>query len=356
MKTDNLSFRIVEITKRNKDNFSDILSEWDEFVYNHPLGNIFQTSYYANIFSERFLDWYLVILLEQNEIVGGMLSQVWPYLGFRNYRLATFKSVYGPLILEKEEYVPIVIRSMFDKVIKIKPLQHIILTSSYRHSEEIKNLGYSEVHHAIKGTFIIDLRKSEKELWRSLEKRCRYAIKRAQKLGVRIVKMDRDFSPYLYYRIHLETARRLNITPNPLSFYTNIWRNLADKFADFYFALFDNKPIAAAIIFKYKNMAYYYSSALLKEFKNTNAMNLLIWNLLLNLKDEGYKFFDMLFHPAKNDTESPEYGLYIFKRSFGGQEVPIFHTEKIFSPMFKFFIQKSFELYNIVQFMFNKQT
>jgi lipid II:glycine glycyltransferase (peptidoglycan interpeptide bridge formation enzyme) len=235
---------------------------------------------------------------------------------------------------------------------KKKPLQHVILTSSYNCIEEIKNIGYHEAPHGIKGTFIIDLRKSEKELWASLEKRCKYSIKHAQKLGVKISKINNNLSPILYYKIHLETAKRLNIRPNPLNFYLSIWRNLTDKFADFYFAFFNNKPIAGIIILKYKDITYLYSSGLLKEYKRTNAMNLLIWNLILDLKYNGFKFLDLLFHPDKNDVKSPEYGLYLFKRSFGGKEVPIYHYEKSFSSeIFKVFSAESFKLYKIIKFL-----
>jgi len=347
-----MSFKIVEVTKKTKNYFSNLILEWDDFVYNHPLGNIFQSSYYANIFSERFLDWNLLILLRGEEIVGGMLSQVWPYAGFRYYRLSTFKSVYGPLFLETEKNPFFLLKSMFNKVMVRKPLQHVILTPSYEYIEELKNMGYHEAPNGVRGTFIIDLRKSEKEIWASLEKRCRYSIKRAQKLGIKISKTNNEFSPILYYKIHLETAKRLNMSPNPLNFYLSIWRNLTDRFADFFFAFFDNKPIAGVIIFKYRDLAYLYSSGLLEEYRSTNAMNLLIWNLMLDLKHDGFKFLDLLFHPGKNDIKSPEHGLYLFKRSFGGKEVPVYHYEKLFSPkIFKVLSTKSFNLYKIIKFL-----
>jgi|GEM_PF-1628887 len=347
-----MSVRIVEVTKKTKNHFSNLILEWDDFVYNHPLASIFQSSYYANIFSERFLDWSLIILLKEKGIVGGMLSQVWPYMGFPYYRLSNFKSVYGPLFLKTEENPSLLLKNMFNGVIKKKPLQHVILMSSYDWVEEIKNIGYRLAPHAIKGTFIVDLKKSEKEIWASLEKRCRYSIKHAKKLGVKISKINNKFSPILYYKIHLETVKRLNIPPNPLNFYLSIWRNLTDKFADFYFAFFDNKPIAGVIILKYRDVAYLYSSVLLEEYKSANVMNLLIWNLMLDLKHKGFKFFDLLFHPGKNDIKNPEHGLYLFKRSFGGKEVPIYHYEKSFSPkIFKIFSAESFKLYKIIKFL-----
>ncbi|MEM2292711.1 MAG: peptidoglycan bridge formation glycyltransferase FemA/FemB family protein [Nitrososphaerota archaeon] len=344
-----MSFRIIEISKNTQNLYSSYLSEWENFVYNSPLGNIFQSSNYAKLFSEKLLDWNLLILLKKGQIIGGMLSQVWPYVGLKCYRFSNFKTVYGPLFIESGKEVSFYLRYMLNRIEVKKPLRHLILTYQ-ANMRELKNKGYYDAPHGIKGTFIIDLKKSENDLWKSLEKRCRYSIKHAHKMGVKALKINNDLSPYLYYNIHMETAKRLNIPPNPLSFYLNIWRIMTDEYADFFFAFFDNKPVAGIIIFKYKDKAYLYSSGLLKEYKNTYAMSLLIWNAILDLKRKGFRFLDMLFHPNKNDKKSPEYGLYLFKRSFGGKEIPVYHYEKIFSPKLDTISENASKLYKIIKF------
>ena len=133
----------------------------------------------------------------------------------------------------------------------------------------------------------------------------------------------------VFHLLHIRTCKRLDISPNPISFYKAIQEELCPKYANFFFAYMNGRPVAGVIVLKYKDTVYYYSSAMLSKYRRSQVMSLLLWNIILWAKDKGFKYFDLLFHPHHKNVNSREYGLYLFKRGFGGEEKRVYHYVKV---------------------------
>lgn len=321
----------------NKENREDILS-WEDFLLRANDGNILQSTLMANVFERAGFDWNLIVARRSKEIVGGALSTIWP--GKKKFkslaRFSTFKTTYGPIVLEKEKGIVVeIVKKIEEYATKNKAMQQILITNYGWMKEEINALKYERNPREVGCTFLIDLRRPEEELWRALGKTaCRKTIRKAEKNGVEVKEDSTQNAPQVMYNLHLKWAKRLGIPSNPLSFFKGIWECLAKrKHAIFFFAYYQGKPIAGSIVLAYKKTIYAYSTASMEEALKLNPSKLLKWHVIRWGKEHGYDFFDLLFAPSGHDQKNPLWGIYFFKKNFGGIEIPVYYYVKKYSPV-----------------------
>jgi len=283
------------------------------------------------------LAWNLVVAKQDNSIVGGALSTIWPGEKMRFLsKFSTFKTTYGPIVSKKngkEKIALEILKKIEETISKNGSMQHIILTKNEWMCKIIKSLGYKINPFIVDCTFIIDLRRSENEIWNALHKKStRYSIKKAEKYGVEVGEEQTKRAPLLMYKIQRDTASRLKIPPPPLSFFESIWENLERKgYAKFFFAYYQGKPIAGLILLLYKKIMHLYIECSLEESLRLSPSKLLNWHAIRWGKEQDYDFYDLLFAPSGKYKDNPSWGLYFFKKNLGGAEIPVFYYEKKYS-------------------------
>lgn len=343
---------IVKLVDKKDD---EEIQRWEDFLLENDDGSILQSSLMGKVFRSCGFDWNLVVAKQNKSIVGGALSTIWPgeKIKFLN-RFSTFKTTYGPIVSAKkgkEKIALEILKKNEETISKRGGMKHITLTKDYWMRREIKSLGYDINPRIVGCTFLINLRMSEEELWKALKRKSvRHAIRKAEKYGVKIREGQTRKAPLIMYNIHLETAKRLKIPPNPLSFFNSIWENLERKrYAKFFFSYHQKKPIAGIIVLIYKRTIYYYFGSSLIEALRLDANKLLQWSVIRWGKEQGYDFYDLLFAPSGKCKNNPSSGLYLFKKSLGGTEIPVFYYEKIYSKKRALFWSKiAIPIYNKV--------
>lgn len=304
-----------------------------------PQAHILQSTLLAEVFQDFSFRPFLAIAERKGEIIGGLMSFIWS----ADYKIpmATFfsrlRSYYGPILLSSDKKIDILRQILLyvnSMAKKRRVIDHEISVPYMGVHDQLKTLGYAQMQHCLRYTFIVNLSKSREELRGSLEKRCKYSIRKAENAGVEIVEGAKNDAPQIFHRLHVHTAKRLGIHPNPYSFTRAIWNILVPrKHARFFFAYYKDNPIAGAIILYFKDKMYYYMSTSLKEYWEVCPNNALQWYVILNGKSHGYQFYDLMGCPGEEEKDHPEYGLYRFKKSFGGEMKRIGATyQKVFSP------------------------
>jgi len=312
---------------------------WNEYLLNSPQAHFLQSIHMVKVFQQISFRPFLVLAEREGSIVGGLISYAW--FGDSKFPLAKLfsrlYSYYGPILSSSEIHTSLLeklLRFVYQINEKNFIMDHQISFIPQMGAHNIlETMKYSETA-SLRYTFVLDLRESRQKLWESLEKRCRSAIRRAENEGLRIVHESSIEAPKIFHWLHLVTAKRLGIHPDPYSFIEAIWKNLVPSgHAKFYFVYHKDHPIAGAIITNFKKKLYYYMSASLKEYRNLYPNNFLQWQIIQDGKNGGYEFYDFMGSPGKEQKEHPEYGLYLFKRSFGGEMVQIGPSySKVFSP------------------------
>ena len=182
-------------------------------------------------------------------------------------------------------------------------------------------------HKIANHTILVDLQKSEEDLWSSMEKKsARWGVKTATKNELRCVVPDsNDFDAF--YELYAERVRAGGISPEAkesihLLSLTRVSKLLVVKYG--------RQVVAGGIILLDKNNKYAIldiATASDKGFE-LQAMPFLYWKLMLIAKEQGLRYFDLGGYDVGAKKGDKLYNINKFKERFGGRvvEQPIHAT------------------------------
>lgn len=142
----------------------------------------------------------------------------------------------------------------------------------------------------INATILIDLRPSEEEIIKNLQKDARWGIKKAEREGLIVEQSDKKRDWEEFYEIYSKTLKNQNLNPESL--------NYLQKNTKVFFVCKKNKKIIAGAGIGFfdefsKKIPRLFFNASLSEFRKYQPNNLLYWNCILWAKKQGYKKFDL---------------------------------------------------------------
>jgi lipid II:glycine glycyltransferase (peptidoglycan interpeptide bridge formation enzyme) len=340
-------------------------SEWEDFLQKEEAGNIFQSPVMMQAYSNALkFDPYLLVVRSDRELLGGMLiyKRFPPKLPIR--LVNELDTSYGPVVAKeitdnvKIKVIQMLLENtrMYADVGTIKHTffireDFIFKKENSAHSSNIGHnifmkVGYRAVPHGYGQTFVIDLEQNMQSIFKKCEKRTRWAFNKAKKFNIKAQVENTQEGLKKFYKLYTSTAKRHNSIITPFNFLDELYSVLMHKgMMDIYIAYFDNMPISAAITLNYKNTAYYYMGASLKNFHYTQANTFLQFFIMNKLKDKGIKKYDLLCAPRSVDVENPQHGVYLFKKGFGGTSIPVFHYERAYNKLLSISEKKLLHIY-----------
>lgn len=195
----------------------------------------------------------------------------------------------------------------------------------------LKKLGFrnAPIHNMdAENAWVLDLEKNEETLLSEMRKTTRYLVKKAQKMPLEILqtKDSKDFEDFnVLYTI---TSKRHNFVPH---------RGMREELRVFgkddeavlFFAKYEGKIIAGAIIIFYGDQAIYHHAASDDAFRDIPAPYLLQWEIIKEAKKRGKKWYNFWGVIPENKPKHPWKGLTLFKMGFGGQRVDAIHAQDL---------------------------
>lgn len=195
----------------------------------------------------------------------------------------------------------------------------------------MKNKGFlfSPIHNMDSEIcWVLNVELSEEELLKNMRKSHRYLIKKAQASKIKIIQTKDPSKIDLFLSLYKDLAARKHFVAH---------RGVKEEYEIFakdneamlFLAEYDRKIIAGSLIDFVGDMAIYRHSSLDKEYKFVPAMNLLLWEAILEAKKRGKKIFNF-WGIAENISKShPWYGLSLFKMGFGGEKREFLHAQDL---------------------------
>lgn len=189
-------------------------------------------------------------------------------------------------------------------------------------------------------TIFIDLVKSTDDLWANLSPSVKYSINRAKREGGKVEIISKPTNELLtkIHPIIVETAKSQKF-PAPsiedLVKKKDLWEE------DFHLAVVKNatgEVCGLKIFLGFNGNIWYMHGGTSSAGRKTKFGYLLLWESILYLKSQGYKFLDL---EGKNDKRFPAFtkgwgGFSHFKERFGGTEAKFpYPYIKYFSPILK---------------------
>jgi len=294
-----------ELNQENWDSF--VLSQNGSFLQSWSWGQFQKTAGKKVLFLKEN-DWQSIVL-----IIPLRLGKTYFYVP------------HGPIWNKNKNNEQIILENFLNKLksaakkynaifLKIEPK-----TSDEKISAVLENLGFKKAERSIQpeDSLIIDISRSEKEIFESFEKRCRNEITFAGKKNVSLYSDSSDTGIKNFLALLEKTAKRDSFRTHPLTYYHALIKTLKSaNQADLFFAKIGQEIISGCIIAYFGSTASYIHAASAGPYR---AANVLVWTAIKEAKKRQHVYFDLYgVAPLDASENHPWRGLTKFKQSFGG--------------------------------------
>lgn len=167
-------------------------------------------------------------------------------------------------------------------------------------------------------TLVVPVLEDPDEQLAKLPKDTRYGVRRAGREGVE-ARLSENVSGDLEEFLGLleQTARRQRFALRSREWYRQLMHDLP---ADLILARHENRVVAGAIVPTFDREAYYLYGASSEASNNLYASYLVQWEALAAARARGASRYDMWGIPCEPRKDHPLWGVYQFKKKFGGFE------------------------------------
>jgi lipid II:glycine glycyltransferase (peptidoglycan interpeptide bridge formation enzyme) len=297
---------------------------WNNFVSTTGECPIIQTIEWGEF--KRISGWQpiRVAVFEQDKIVGGIsiLKRKIPFIG-----KSLFYAPRGPVLdfhnVEIFSLLLSKIRGIAKThnaiVLKIDPEVSDTDTAA---TEILDKYDFHFVKKQIqpRATLFLDLTQSLDDLFANFESKTRYNIRLSVRKGVQVKEMTNIEGVDIFYKIYIETAKRDTFIIHPYEYYKRVVEEMANKgMVHIFFAYYQDKPIAGVYIFSFGHKVWYMYGASLNKYRNVMPNQAIHWEVIKWAKEMGYKTYDLWGIPVNPHPSHPLFGVYRFKKGFGGE-------------------------------------
>jgi lipid II:glycine glycyltransferase (peptidoglycan interpeptide bridge formation enzyme) len=194
-------------------------------------------------------------------------------------------------------------------------------------------------------TIVLDLSLSEKGLMEQMNGSER-KIRKALKEDIRSRRIESRLEIDRYFELSRETSERVRAreayTVYPKRFFEILFDRMGRQgAAAFFLSEFEEQPLAAHVFLTVGDRFLYFHGASTRDRGLTNkqgsASN--FWSAILLAKERGFREFDLGGCTVTNDRAAHGYGVYNFKRKWGGRLETFYVIEQVNS-RFEYAIQK----------------
>ncbi len=301
----------------------DKLTEWEDFLAGHDEANFLQ-SWYWGLFHEHIGHSVIRQGFYQGDTLKGVMQAV-----VEPARRGRHLVIAGGPILDWQDSDAIqtwltTIRQIAKEhqclFVRVRPQ----LLDNADNRQLFSTMGFrkSPMHVTADLTSQLDLTKSDEDLKRSMRKGTRYELNRARKLDIKVeTGIDQSYIDE-FYNLQLKTAKRQNFVPFSRNFLSQqfITFGEANK-ALLYRSSYQGKLLAMAfVIFYGAEAAYHYgaSTELARELPGAYAIQAAA---IAEARRRGCLRYNLWGVTEHGQTKHRFYGVSVFKRGFGGEDV-----------------------------------
>ncbi len=309
--------------------------QWSDFVYNHPDGNIFHTPEMYQVYEETPLYTPIVLFTSDKacNLTGCLCAVIHrQYKDFLGKLTARSIVTGGPIALNNDcgiieellkEYnrliSPLAIYSQFRNISDMSFCRPVFTKCGYTYEEHLN--------------ILVDLTKSEEQLWKDIHTKRRNEIRKAEKAGLVVREFSTKEDIESAYSILQEVYSRAKLPLMNKKLLENAVRILSPGSTNMIRlmgAYKENKLIGVMILLAYKGILYDWYAGSFASCNHFCPNDILPWKTFLQMKKEGYTLFD--FGGAGNP--GVPYGVRDYKLKFGGEVVNFGRYESIHKPFF----------------------
>jgi len=195
-----------------------------------------------------------------------------------------------------------------------------------------------------KYTSIIDLTRSEEEIFAGFKSKTRYNIRLAEKHGIKIKEDNSDQAFEKYLDLLFETTKRQGFYAHNKNYHRQQWQILKPAgISHLLTASYRGKVLSVFLLFSFNDTLYYPYGASTREHRELMAPTLLMWESIKFGKRLGCTQFDLWGDTQPNPPSNhPYYGFHRFKEGFSPKLIEFVGSwDLVIKPFF-------YQIYNLV--------
>jgi len=304
---------------------------WEDFVLAENEANFLQSWYWGEFHRTMEKTINRTGFYEKERLVGVMLSVVEParrgkYLTVPGGPIIDWQN--KELINASAQHVKTIAKENNCVFVRVRPQ----LKSDEFSKKIFKDLGFKKapMHLHAELTSQLDIAKSEEELLAQMRKTTRYEIKKTMKENIKITTSTSPSDIKKFYELQLETAKRQKFVPFSYKFLYEQFKVFAKNGnALLYKAEFGKKLLAQAFVIFYGREAVYHYGASTDEGRHYHGAYLIQWEAIKEAKRRGLTRYNFWGVSPLNNPDHRFYGLSLFKRGFGGEEIEYLHAQDL---------------------------
>jgi lipid II:glycine glycyltransferase (peptidoglycan interpeptide bridge formation enzyme) len=269
-------------------------------------------------------------------IVQGTYSS---YFGFG----MTLEVIRGPIVNAETKETFELVESI------LKELEHyskrkriiraeILVPDSWQLQEVLHKMSYASVGKI--NEYVVNLEGGAQKLWESIDHNKRRNIKKAVKEGVEVVQSHSHEDLETYISMHEATAKRKGFPTYPRSWFEATWKIYKPELSKVFLAYWKGKSVSGVHILIQGKTVYALSAGSRTEGWEVRPNDILHWKAMEWACENGYSKYDMgtVSEPPPTE-ESNEWGIWRWKREWGGSLERVRAFGKILLPRYKLILQ-----------------
>lgn len=297
--------------------------QWDDFVTSHEEANFLHSWQWGEFHLSRGKTVVRRGVFDGDKLIGVYEGEVETARRGRHIAVAggpivdwTDKPVVEALVADMREQG----RKYHCAFVRVRP-QLEKTDESMRLFREL-GLHAAPMYLSVELAGVLDLEKSEDELLKNMRQRLRRALRKAEKNGITIEKSTDPARMKEFYDIQLQTAGRHHFIAFSEDFLTKQFAAFAeDNSAVLYTARYNGEVLAQNFMIFYGNEASYHYGVSTELSTKLSGAPLLHMQAMRDARERGIKRYNFWGIVDEDDTKHRFYGVSVFKRGFGVDEL-----------------------------------
>lgn len=320
---------------------------WEEFILQHPDGNVFHTPQMFKVYENTKKYKPVIFAIEKDGKLKGILIAVIEKVfgGFLGSYSSRSIIRDGPIVEKNDKEICDLLLGVYDKFVRKQAILsqvrnfHDALNNEFVFREN----GYYFLEHL---NILINLNTSKEKLWNAMKSKRRNRIRKARKQGVEISIDSTQEGLLASYKILKEVYSKAKLPLPDLDFFKNIVCHLKTNPAvKIFVAKYKGEIIAFRIVLLYKKVIYDFFAGAKTKHQDKCPNDLLPWEIFMWGMNNAYSIFDF------GGAGSPDvpYGVRDYKMKFGGELVQYGRFEKIHKPILFSIAKRAFYVWQKLQ-------
>ena len=307
-----------------KDFTKEFELEYEKFIFNHENSMMYHSVKYF-YFLNGLIEAKPICIVSRKD---GKINGVLPIM----YVNGVFGKVYNSLpyygsngsVLSTSKATTTLLLKFYNQISSAPNIaSSTIITNPFDNKDRCDEIEFNHKDHRIGQLTDIRFHENHRDqLMKKIHYKTRNVIRKALKHNVKVIVDNSKLK--LLYEFHKENMNSIGGLAKDVKIIDQIKKNYVEnKDYKVFIAEYENKVVSGLLVFYFKDTVEYYMPVINSEFRNLQALSLLIFEAMSQASILGYKTWNW------GGTWESQKGVYSFKKRWGTKNEKYFYLTKV---------------------------